>query len=55
MVGHIERFNPASVGPFPPRIGDVGIITHKIRKVTITATGGVTHVDYLEQSLEIWE
>jgi len=28
MVGHIERFNPASrrVGPFPPRIRDVGII-----------------------------
>jgi len=35
MVGHIERFNPASR--------------------TITATGGVAHADYLEQSLEIWE
>jgi len=85
MVGHIERFNPASrrAGPFSSRIRDVGIIIdlavhdidaisylygkralnvysiagtpHKIKKVTITATGGVAHADYLEQSLEIWK
>ena len=28
---------------------------HKIRELTVTATGGVAHADYLEQSLEIWE
>jgi len=26
-----------------------------IDAATITATGGVAHADYLEQSLEIWE
>ena len=28
---------------------------HKIRKLTVTATEGVAHADYLEQSLEIWK
>ena len=111
-LGHIISISCRRVGPYPPRIRDVGIIIdlavhdidaisylygkralsvysiagnsfhikedyasillqyedkksgmvetnwltpHKIRKLTVTGTGGVAHADYLEQSLEIWE
>ena len=111
-LGQIISISCRRVGPYPPRIRDVGIIIdlavhdidaisylygkralsvysiagnsfhikedyasillqyedkksgmvetnwltpHKIRKLTVTGTGGVAHADYLEQSLEIWE
>jgi UDP-N-acetylglucosamine 3-dehydrogenase len=111
-LGQVLSISCRRVGPYPPRIRDVGIIIdlavhdidaisylygkramnvytiagnsfhtkedhasillqyedkksgivetnwltpHKIRKLTITGTGGVAHADYLEQSLEIWE
>jgi UDP-N-acetylglucosamine 3-dehydrogenase len=111
-LGQVLSISCRRVGPYPPRIRDVGIIIdlavhdidaisylygkramnvysiagnsfhtkedhasillqyedkksgivetnwltpHKIRKLTITGTGGVAHADYLEQSLEIWK
>jgi len=111
-LGQVLSISCRRVGPYPPRIRDVGIIIdlavhdidaisylygkramnvysiagnsfhtkedhasillqyedkksgivetnwltpHKIRKLTITGTGGVAHADYLEQTLEIWK
>jgi UDP-N-acetylglucosamine 3-dehydrogenase len=111
-LGQVLSISCRRVGPYPPRIRDVGIIIdlavhdidaisflygkkamsvysiagnsfhtkedhasillqyedkksgivetnwltpHKIRKITITGTGGVAHADYLEQNLEIWK
>ncbi len=111
-LGQVLSISCRRVGPYPPRIRDVGIIIdlavhdidtisylygeralnvysiagnsfhiredhasillqygnnksgmvetnwltpHKIRKLTVTGTGGVAHADYLEQSLEIWQ
>ncbi len=34
---------------------EVALTPHKIRKLTVTGTGGVAHADYVEQSLEIWK
>ncbi len=111
-LGQVLSISCRRVGPYPPRIRDVGIITdlavhdidvishlydkralkvyaiggnsfhknkedhasiilryadnksglvetnwltpHKIRQLSVTGTEGVAHVDYLEQSLEIW-
>ena len=111
-LGQVLSISCRRVGPYPPRIRDVGIITdlavhdidvishlygeralkvyaiggnsfhknkedyasiilryddnksglvetnwltpHKIRKLSVTGTEGVAHVDYLKQSLEIW-